>query len=458
MSLHTRRRTWLKGLTGLLALAALPLQAAPGGAPRVAVIGAGAAGLAAARSLQAAGVAVTVFEARQRIGGRIWTSDALGVALDMGAAWIHGDRGNPLVPLASEAGLRTVATDWDAMRLYDVDGRGLSDEELEHAWTLTEQVLEGIVEQSADAGRRASLAPSIAAAGRGPLAGLPPSIRRSVAFLLSSQIETESGADFAGRSLSAFDSEEGFDGDDLLIARGYAALLQPLTKGLQIHLGRTITAIRHDAQAVHVRESDATEHRFDAAVLSVPLGVLKHGDLRIEPALPAAQQRAVATLQMGVLNKLALRFESRFWPVDGAPFGLLGETEDDGAEAVPMDSVVDAPVLVLLYGARRGRNFEQRSSEQQVATAMAALRRAFPGAPDPQRAQSTAWLADPYSRGSYSVMAPSADLAMHTALSRPAGPRLWLAGEASADDYPSTVHGAYLSGQRAAKDLLRTLR
>ena len=121
------RRTFLRGVG--LASASLALAACSPPRPRdpvtgtALVIGAGAAGLAAAQHLAAAGQQVAVLEARDRIGGRAWTSDALGAPVDLGASWIHGTTGNPLVPLARAAGSRFTRTSFDRFATYDHDGR-----------------------------------------------------------------------------------------------------------------------------------------------------------------------------------------------------------------------------------------------------------------------------------------------------------------------------------------------
>ncbi|MCB0009704.1 MAG: FAD-dependent oxidoreductase, partial [Anaerolineales bacterium] len=96
----------------------------------VLVIGAGMAGLMAARTLHEAGVPVTILEGRDRIGGRTYTDQSLGAPIDLGAAWIHGPDGNPLTPLARQLGIAHAPTDFInrsglAVQAYDAQGQPL---------------------------------------------------------------------------------------------------------------------------------------------------------------------------------------------------------------------------------------------------------------------------------------------------------------------------------------------
>src|SRR6185436_16299522 len=119
-----------------------------GGEPRasadVIVIGAGIAGLAAARTLADAGASVVVLEARDRIGGRVWTDRSLGVPIDLGASWIHGVEGNPITELARAAGAPTLPTDWDDFALFDHDGTRVSKGDLKELGDAFEQVMESL--------------------------------------------------------------------------------------------------------------------------------------------------------------------------------------------------------------------------------------------------------------------------------------------------------------------------
>jgi polyamine oxidase len=448
-----QRRRCLAGLGALLALAAAPLPPARAMAAPVLVVGAGMAGLAAARTLRREGLAVTVLEARPRIGGRIWTRHELGAPVDLGASWIHGDQGNPLGRLLRATGASTLATDWEALRLYDQDGSVLADAELAAAEAAVAALSRRLAVAQEDAGPAMSLAEVVDPLRADWARRLAPRVRRAAEWLLHAELESESGATLGARGLAAFDQEQAIAGDDLLIAEGYASLLAPLAEGLDIRRDWPVHRVLHDEAGVRL-SGPRGELGAAAAILSLPLGVLKAGRVVVEPPLPRRQRQAITRLGMGVLDKLVWRFPRRFWPADGAPFGVLGDARGDGAlECYPLHRSSGQPILMLLFGAQRAARFAA-GGEAAAEQALAALRRAFPAAPAPLAALRTDWAADPWTGGSYSVMAPGASLADHAALGEPAGPRLWLAGEATVDDYPATVHGAYLSGVRAAERVL----
>lgn len=460
MEFDLHRRRSLAALATLGSMGAWHglLRARPG--IRIAVVGAGAAGVAAADTLTRAGADVVVLEARSRIGGRIWTSDALGVPVDLGAAWIHGERGNPMIALARAAGVPLRATDWEATQLYDCDGARFSEDISEQAWAMAERAMADLARSAKRAAPDAQMAAAVEALRGGLLASLAPQPMRAVEWMLHTEIESESGASYAERSHAAYDSEQALAGDDLLLQRGYRALIAPIAASLDVRLGSPVTAVRHDAAAVELTVEQGAVIHADAAILTVPLGVLKANVLGIEPALPERQQTAIERLGMGVLDKLVLRFPERFWPAGDAPFGVVAPPAlaDAGLEVYPLDGLLGAPLLVLLYGGPRARRLAALGGQaEQVADAMARLRAAFPDAPDPNAVQVTHWAADPWSRGSYSVMAPGSSLAGYRALAQPAGKRLWLADEATVDDFPATVHGAWRSGQRAAREVLAAL-
>jgi monoamine oxidase len=412
----------------------------------VLVIGAGVAGLAAAHDLTAAGMRVIVLEGRDRIGGRLHTDRSWpGVPLDLGASWIQGARGNPVTALARELGLATHETDWDSTRVYDDGGEALSQERL----SRLEERLERVLRAADDS-----------APGDGPLSDaveravkaldLDPRSRAELDYALTAVVEQEYGEDLGGLSRRSYDEGRESPGADLVFPGGYDRILEAFTPGLDVRLGHIVAAIRHGDGGVRVETSQGS---FTAAraIVTLPLGVLKAGRVAFDPPLGADKTRALSRLGSGVLNKLCLRFDERFWPDDAEVFGRLGGAPGQFATAINVGAYLDSPVLVWLHAGSAARRAEALGDEQPVAEATAALRRMFGArAAAPRAWIATRWASDPFSLGSYSHLPPGASSADRAALAAPIGDRLFCAGEATDRDHPATIHGALASGRREA--------
>jgi monoamine oxidase len=412
---------------------------------RVVVVGAGVSGLACARDLMARGFETIVLEARDRIGGRTWTDDRLGVPVDLGASWIVETEGNPLTTLAQAAGLRTVATG-ESIRAFDADGRRLSEAEITEIGAEFDGILEEVEALADDLDRDISLGEGVRRVlGREPLAA---DERRALDWAMAS-MATDSGADFDDMSLLRGDPDEGFDGGDVILPEGYAGIVDYLARGLDLRLGQAATAIRWRGSSVEVSTPGA---RIDAAhvVVTVPLGVLAAGSITFDPPLPAPTRDAVAGLRMGTLDKAILRFPRVAWP-DEENFAYLSERAGEWPTYLNLAPSLGQPLLIAFCAGRYAAAMERRSEAAVRDTLMAILRRMFgSGLPDPVGFLRTRWMADPWSRGSYSFVPLGGDTALRGELARSIGGRLHFAGEATHERYPATVHGAYLSGLRAA--------
>ncbi|BBX01254.1 amine oxidase [Mycolicibacterium moriokaense] len=404
---------------------------------RIVVVGAGMAGLAAARRLADAGKDVTVLEARDRIGGRMWTNTSLGVPIDLGAAWIHGTENNPLTELADEVGARRVETDFDRPVLYQ-DGRELSSEVVQNTLERWQQIAKDLGTLSDNAGDHESVANGLAEVAdmNDPL----------IQWAVASEIVGEYAADPEELSLKWLGNEGEFDGPDVLLPGGYQELAQHLARGLDIQLGTEITRVTYDDQKVRLETSQGAVDA-DRVILTIPLGVLKAGTITFDPPLPHEKQAAIERLGFGLLDKVVLKFDQPFWP-DADVLGLVGADQP-----VPFlingEAFADAPLLVALRGGRDARAREALSDEDAVAQVVAALK-----APNPTGSLVTRWAADPYARGSYSFIAVGSSPDDMDALAEPINDRLAFAGEATNPEFFATVHGAYQSGIREAERIL----
>lgn len=427
----------------------------------VLVIGGGMAGLAAARDLHDAGADVLLIEARNRLGGRVYSSEMAGVPLDLGASWIHGVRGNPLSELVERFAVEVVPTDYESLQAYDVAGVPFSDQE--HAAQI-DGPLDELLE-AADVERRRREAVGAPDSSLGTMfeamlaeRGLNPAQRRALDYAINSVIEHEYAADVDGLSLLHFDAGFGaFGGGDVLFPGGYGQLVAGLAEGLAVQLESPVAAIMDSGSEVSALLSDGRTLRGQRAIVALPLGVLQSGSPMFSPDLPQAKLAALTRLSSGVLNKLYLRFPQVFWDADVELLGYAGAQKGAWAEWLNLAYYNDEPILLAFNAAQYGRALEALSDVAQAGEAMAVLRMIYGNTiPEPTGILASRWAADPYAQGAYSFVPPGATPDDHRILAAPVGTRLFFAGEHTCAEHPSTVHGALLSGRRAAVEMQAT--
>ena len=452
------RREFLK-LSAVLLLSGLAnacsvaeQEPTPSEQKQIVVIGAGLAGLAAARQLQQMGHDVVVVEARERVGGRIWTSTKWeDIPVDFGATWIHGVRRNPITELADEIQASRLSTSYDRYVLYASGGQLASSAE--------EASIEALRERLYD-----QIATAQAADDDASILQVIHDLRsqydessaeyRFINFILSAEFEMEYAGGIDDLSAHWFDSIEEFAGEDVLFAHGFQVITQFLASDLRLELGQVVREIQWQQAPVRVI-TEAAEFEADQVVVTLPLGVLQAQQVQFSPELPGAKQTAVSRLGMGVLNKCYLRFQQAFWPETVDWLEYVSPERGVWSEWVSFMWAANVPVLLGFSAAERAREIEAWSDAAIVASAMATLRVIFgPQIPDPVDYQITRWAMDPFALGSYSFNALGATPEMRTTLAAPLGDKLFFAGEATERDYFGTAHGAYLSGLRAADEIL----
>ena len=426
--------------------------------PRVAVIGAGVAGLVTARRLRAHGVDVTIFEARERVGGRAYTAPVVGTTLDLGAAWIHGRKGNPLAKLVKKLELETAEADYYTSALYDQDGL-LEPHDcafvLDRVWSLydwIERLHHGHPRGAADVSVATAMAQDIIKQG-----GPPPDM--VVVDYGMHLLSLDEGMELGKISLLAWEDDDPYEGEDLLMRRGYGALVERLAEGLTIRLGTPVQRVRwgQEGQPVELELSaDQAPERFDCVVVTAPLGVLKAGALAFEPALPDWKQQSLDRLGMGLLNKVILRFEEVFWPAQAPMIAKLTEPHRWAGWMLNVAALTQEPILVGFVAGDQAREQEAKSDAEIVATMMEDLSQIFgPELPEPVDFYVTRWGQDPWSRGSYPHSPVGARGADFDTMAEPVGRWLYFAGDGTDEDNPSTVTGALCSGLREAERILR---
>ena len=264
----------------------------------VIVIGAGAAGLAAARVLLASGKTIAVLEARDRIGGRAWSkTDFFGHTVDHGASFIHAEADNPWTAIARRLGFSTFLD--PRHRHLFVDGKPASTNEFQAFMKARGDALDQVLAVEAD-GEDRTIAEALSL--EGPYA---PQARASLApWLLGADNHEASSIDFA----------RGVSGDDRLVPDGYGRLVAVYGQGIPVQLETVVTRIDYSGDGVIVTSSKG-QLRGKQAIVTLPIGVLAAEQVIFQPPLPPDKLRAIDGLPMGLLGKIILAF-------DDNPFGL----------------------------------------------------------------------------------------------------------------------------------------
>jgi monoamine oxidase len=401
----------------------------------VAVIGAGAAGIAAAQELTRSGRSVIVLEARNRIGGRAHTDISLGVPFDAGAQYIHWAERNPWTKIAEELKVPLEQEAWGEAPLVFRNGQRLSEAERSRRRGGFGRVWSAIETTSADR----SFADAVRHA--------PSEVLDAAAGLTLFSLGEDP------HRVSVADYQELWSGDDYLVPSGYGDLVVRSGEGLPVRLETPVSAIRWDGPVVEIETQRGTL-KAGAVIVTVPVGVLKAGGIRFTPELPAATRDALDGLGMGAYTKIALRIDRRrIEPLEAT--GLI-ELGDNGAITSYDFWPFQHDLMVALLGGDHARGLCEAGEREAVAFATDRLA-AMVG----ERARGAVtggrlagWWSDPYSRGSYSIAKPGQATARE-ALRQPVGGRIHFAGEATAGGGAMTVGGATLEGIRAARAIVR---
>lgn len=425
---------------GLIAPGALRAQNGIPANPDVVIIGAGAAGIAAAHVMQKAGMDYVHIEAGSRVGGRAHTeTESFGVPHDRGAHWVQSQTRNPYFNRAKASPHRFYKAR-DTYRIFARD-RDATDEEEAALWNVWTK----IIAEMDHAGRKgldvspASVTRAEGAWARTALFGIGP---------------WEMGKDMD--NFSCLDWWESADSVDWYCAEGYGTLVADHARGLPIELNTPATRIRWSGPGVEV-ETPRGSIRARAVIVTVSTGVLAEGGIAFEPALPTEKQNAFHEIEMGDYNHITLKFAEDIFGL-GEDGYLLHQVDDSNEAFGALTNASNSGLAYCDVGGSFARDLEAAGEAAAIDFVKGKLRNLIGSEVDRQfqGAAVTAWRSDPLYRGCYASARPGSH-PMRDALRLPVADRIYFAGEACHRDLWATVGGADLSGEETASMVVRAL-
>ena len=411
--------------------------------PEAIVIGAGAAGLAAAAELARSGRRVLVLEARDRVGGRCFTRRMAGldVPVELGAEFIHGEARSTRALLRA-AGREAI----DSVREQrTLEGRKL-------------RAVNGFAEaQRAVQGASLKSDVSFHDFLRGRKV---PAKTKALATLMVQGFDAADPRRVSARSIVEEWGEGGELGDSQPRPQGgYGPIMDWLARslvarGVALRLQHVVRRIewRRGAVTVHGRffgEPFALSARH--AVITVPLGVLQSRHISFSPAL-RSKKPALEKLASGPVIRVAMRFAEPFWEAR-APGVAFFHNPKAPFPTFWTPLPMRAPLLTAWAGGPKASRLTGSSERNLLARALASVRSVFREAPAPDAAYIQDWAQDPFARGGYSYVLVDGESG-RAELASPLAQTLFFAGEATEAEEPGTVAGALRSGQRAAREIL----
>ena len=409
------------------------------------IIGAGAAGLSAARRLQQKRFTCVVVEASGRTGGRLWTeSNSFSVPVDHGASWMSGADKNSLVPIAQRAGLTLVddTESPDALFVGDRPATKKEEKALDRAFRKIEKAL------TKSGKKKTTRAASEV-------------IPNDLPFAAEAQSwlgPMDHGVDF--QDFSPIDYwEQAEDQPSFLVREGYGSIVPSLAADISVSLDTKVTKVDWSGSGVVV-ETSRGNINARTCLVTVSAGVLRKGGIQFSPELPVENQEGIAGVDMGLLVKVPLLF-------DGARLGL-----EDGTwvtYALPQTTPTRACFFVAWpcghdylfgnIGGSLGWELSKAGPEAAINFALGELSSIFGSDARKHFVKGliTNWANDPLFHGAYSVQKPGHRNARKK-LGRAVGDRIFFAGEAVGGARSALANGAYDSGRKAAKKIMKVLK
>lgn len=435
----------------------------------VIVVGAGMAGLTAGKTLKHAGRSFVILEATDRIGGRGHTdATTFSAPVDLGGAWIHNVKTNPLTPIILGSGYATRETDVETTDALFFEDHFATPEEQERFERIAEAFEASLEASAGQDGAAADHLPREEPEGGPAIADPAFEKLRDLVELNAGPLE--SAVELARNS--TIDAGEFLAGEDVLLERGYGTFVEEYGQDVlpQVRLNSPVVRIRRDQKGVVVETQQGERFSGRMVLVTVSTGVLAAGKIQFVPELPDEKKAAIRGLPMGLLNKVILEFSTAdvfpkrngtsiedTWLLYG---GELDHRDDDMAFVFrPMGTLI----AIGFFGGQQAWDLEKlpnRGRDRMIELALAAMSdmcncdagRAL------VKSHTTEWGSNEWTLGAYSAALPG-QAAMRQKLAEPIGNQLYFAGEAcDYSTYNGSFAGAYNSALKSSYQMITCLR
>jgi monoamine oxidase len=436
------RRDFLSATAGLAMVPVFGGRAGAAALPReadIVVIGAGAAGIAAARRIMAANRKVIVVEAASQIGGRCQTdTSTFEVPFDRGARWMHNPETNPMIKLARSAGLEVMpAPSGQKIRIGRRNARAGETEEFLASLVRANRAID-------EASRKFDVScASVLPKDLGDWAG-------TAEFVL--------GANFAGKDLKEFsvgDKARAQDRNTAIACRqGLGTLIAKLGEQVPLSLSTPANRISWGSRDVQV-ETPSGKIAARAAIITVSSNVLAAGNIKFSPDIPKRTLDAAAKLSLGSFDRIALQMPGN--PLGLARDDIVIEQSNSTRTALLYANIGASSLCSIDVAGSFGRDLSAQGEKAMVAFAVEWLGKLYGSevAAAVKKSSATRWNAAPFALGAMSAAGPGGQ-ASRKLLTEPVG-CMYLAGEATHETLWGTIDGAWESGERAAEAALRRI-